>query len=198
VDVKIGEDTTIEPYSFVKGQVEIGSGCTIGPMTTLIDSAVGDGVSIVHSHLDACEVLDGCVVGPFTHIRPGTKLNDRAKAGAFVEIKNSEIGDGAKVPHLSYIGDAEVGEGTNIGASTITANYDGRRKHRTVIGRNVHTGVHTSLVAPLTVGDEAYTGAGSVVTDDVPEGALAIARTRQSNIDGYAKREAATGEDGKR
>jgi bifunctional UDP-N-acetylglucosamine pyrophosphorylase / glucosamine-1-phosphate N-acetyltransferase len=198
VDVKIGEDTTIEPYSFVKGQVEIGSGCTIGPMTTLIDSAVGDRVSIVHSHLDACEVLDGCVVGPFTHIRPGTKLNDRAKAGAFVEIKNSEIGDGAKVPHLSYIGDAEVGEGTNIGASTITANYDGRRKHRTVIGRNVHTGVHTSLVAPLTVGDEAYTGAGSVVTDDVPEGALAIARTRQSNIDGYAKREAATGEDGKR
>jgi bifunctional UDP-N-acetylglucosamine pyrophosphorylase / glucosamine-1-phosphate N-acetyltransferase len=198
VDVKIGEDTTIEPYSFVKGQVEIGSGCTIGPMTTLIDSAVGDRVSIVHSHLDACEVLDGCVVGPFTHIRPGTKLNDRAKAGAFVEIKNSEIGDGAKVPHLSYIGDAEVGEGTNIGASTITANYDGRRKHRTVIGRNVHTGVHTSLVAPLTVGDEAYTGAGSVVTDDVPEGALAIARARQSNIDGYAKREAATGEDGKR
>jgi bifunctional UDP-N-acetylglucosamine pyrophosphorylase / glucosamine-1-phosphate N-acetyltransferase len=198
VDVKIGEDTTVEPFSFLKGQVEIGSGCTIGPMTTLIDSAVGNGVSVVHSHLDACEVLDGCTVGPFTHIRPGSKLNDRAKAGAFVEVKNSEIGEGAKVPHLSYIGDADVGEGSNIGASTITANYDGRRKHRTVIGKNVHTGVHTSLVAPVTVGDEAYTGAGSVVTDDVPEGALAIARARQSNIDGYAEREAATEEDGKR
>jgi bifunctional UDP-N-acetylglucosamine pyrophosphorylase/glucosamine-1-phosphate N-acetyltransferase len=198
VDVKIGEDTTVEPFTFLKGQVEIGSGCTIGPMTTLIDSAVGNGVSVVHSHLDACEVLDGCTVGPFTHIRPGTRLNDRAKAGAFVEIKNSEIGEGAKVPHLSYIGDADLGEGANIGASTITANYDGRRKHRTVIGKNVHTGVHTSLVAPVTVGDEAYTGAGSVVTDDVPEGALGIARTRQSNIEGYAEREAATEEDGKR
>jgi bifunctional UDP-N-acetylglucosamine pyrophosphorylase / glucosamine-1-phosphate N-acetyltransferase len=198
VDVKIGEDTTVEPFTFLKGQVEIGSGCTIGPMTTLIDSAVGNGVSVVHSHLDACEVLDGCTVGPFTHIRPGTRLNDRAKAGAFVEIKNSEIGEGAKVPHLSYIGDAVLGEGANIGASTITANYDGRRKHRTVIGKNVHTGVHTSLVAPVTVGDEAYTGAGSVVTDDVPEGALGIARARQSNIEGYAEREAATEEDGKR
>jgi bifunctional UDP-N-acetylglucosamine pyrophosphorylase/glucosamine-1-phosphate N-acetyltransferase len=198
VDVKIGEDTTVEPYSFLKGQVEIGSGCTIGPLTTLIDSAVGDGVSIVHSHLDACEVLDGCSVGPFTRIRPGTRLNDRAKVGAFVEIKNSEIGEGAKVPHLSYIGDAEIGEGSNIGASTITANYDGRRKHRTVIGKQVHTGVHTSLVAPVTVGDEAYTGAGSVVTDDVPEGALGIARAPQNNIEGYAEREKAAEEDGKR
>jgi bifunctional UDP-N-acetylglucosamine pyrophosphorylase/glucosamine-1-phosphate N-acetyltransferase len=198
VDVKIGEDTTVEPYSFLKGQVEIGSGCTIGPMTTLIDTAVGDGVSIVHSHLDACEVLDGCAVGPFTHIRPGTRLHDRVKAGAFVEIKNSEVGEGTKVPHLSYVGDADVGEGSNLGASTITANYDGRRKHRTVIGRNVRTGVHTSLVAPVTVGDEAYTGAGSVVTDDVPEGALAIARARQANVEGYAEREATAEEDGKR
>ncbi len=198
IDVMIGEDTTVEPFSFLKGQVEIGSGCTIGPMTTLIDSAVGDGVSIVHSHLDACEVLDDCTVGPFTRIRPGTKLNDRAKAGAFVEIKNSEIGEGAKVPHLSYIGDADIGEGSNIGASTITANYDGRRKHRTVIGKHSRTGVHTSLVAPVTVGDEAYTGAGSVVTDDVPGGALAISRAPQTNIEGYAEREAAAEEDGKR
>jgi bifunctional UDP-N-acetylglucosamine pyrophosphorylase / glucosamine-1-phosphate N-acetyltransferase len=198
VDVKIGEDTTIEPYCFLKGQVEIASGCTVGPMTTLVDCVLGDGVSVTHSHLDACEVLAGCAVGPFTRIRPGTKLHDGVKAGAFVEIKNSEVGAGTKVPHLSYIGDAEIGEGTNIGASTITANYDGRRKHRTVIGSNVHTGIHTSLVAPVAVGDDAYTGAGSVVTDDVPEGALAIARARQTNIEGHADKEAPAEEEGKR
>jgi bifunctional UDP-N-acetylglucosamine pyrophosphorylase/glucosamine-1-phosphate N-acetyltransferase len=167
-------------------------------MTTLVDCVLGDGVSVIHSHLDACEVLDGCTVGPFTRIRPGTKLHDRAKAGAFVEIKNSEVGEGAKVPHLSYIGDTEIGDGANVGAGTITANYDGRRKHRTVIGRNVRTGVHTSLVAPVTVGDDAYTGAGSVITDDVPDGALGIARARQNNIEGASDREAAAEEDGKR
>jgi bifunctional UDP-N-acetylglucosamine pyrophosphorylase/glucosamine-1-phosphate N-acetyltransferase len=198
VDVKIGEDTTVEPYCFLKGQVEIGSGCTVGPMTTLVDCVLGNGVAVMHSHLEACEVLDGCMVGPFARIRPGTKLHDRSKAGSFVEIKNSEVGAGAKVPHLSYIGDAEIGEGANIGASTITANYDGRRKHRTVIGRNVHTGIHTSLVAPVAVGDDAYTGAGSVVTDDVPDGALGIARARQTNLEGYAEREAAAEEEGKR
>ena len=136
-------------------------------------------------------MLDGCTVGPFAHIRPGTRLHDGVKAGAFVEIKNSDIGAGAKVPHLSYIGDADLGEGANIGAGTITANYDGRQKHRTVIGRNVRTGVDTSFVAPVVVGDGAYTGAGSVVTEDVPEGALAIARARQENIEGYAERAAA-------
>jgi bifunctional UDP-N-acetylglucosamine pyrophosphorylase/glucosamine-1-phosphate N-acetyltransferase len=198
VDVKIGEDTTVEPFSFLRGQVEIGSGCTVGPLTTLIDCVLGDGVAVVHSHLEACEVLDGCTVGPFTRLRPGTKLHERAKAGSFVEIKNSEVGEDAKVPHLSYIGDADVGQGSNLGAGTITANYDGQRKHRTVIGKNVNTGIHTSLVAPLTVGDDSYTGAGSVVTDDVPEGALGIARTRQTNIEGYAERDAATEEDGKR
>jgi bifunctional UDP-N-acetylglucosamine pyrophosphorylase/glucosamine-1-phosphate N-acetyltransferase len=160
-------------------------------MTTLIDCVLGDDVSVVHSHLVACEVLEGSSVGPFSHIRPGTKLYEGTKAGAFVEIKNSQVGAGAKVPHLSYIGDADLGAGANIGAGTITANYDGRRKHRTVIGRNVRTGVNTSFVAPVTVGDEAYTGAGSVVTDDVPEGALAIARPRQENKEGYAERSAA-------
>ncbi len=192
VDVRIGEDTTVEPFSFLKGQVEIGSQCTIGPMTTLIDCVLGDEVSVIHSHLDACEVLDGCTVGPFTRIRPGTKLHEGAKAGSFVEIKNSEIGEGTKVPHLSYIGDADVGAGSNLGASTITANYDGREKHRTVIGKNVSTGIHTSLVAPLTVGDDSYTGAGSVLTDDVPRGALGIARARQTNVEGYTDRDAAT------
>jgi bifunctional UDP-N-acetylglucosamine pyrophosphorylase/glucosamine-1-phosphate N-acetyltransferase len=167
-------------------------------MTSLIDCMLGDGVSVIHSYLTACEGLEGCTVGPFAHIRPGTKLHEGVKAGAFVEIKNSQVGAGAKVPHLSYIGDADLGEGANIGAGTITANYDGRRKHRTVIGRNVRTGVNSSFIAPVTVGDEAYTGAGSVVTDDVPEGALAIARPRQENKEGYAERSAAADEHEKR
>jgi bifunctional UDP-N-acetylglucosamine pyrophosphorylase/glucosamine-1-phosphate N-acetyltransferase len=188
VDVRIGEDTTIEPYRFLRGRTEIGSGCVVGPLTTLNDCLIGNGARVVHSYLDACEVLANCKVGPFTHIRPGTRLGEGAKAGAFTEIKNSNIGEGAKVPHLSYIGDADLGPGTNIGAGTITANYDGRAKHRTVIGSDVRTGVNTSLVAPLNVGDGAYTGAGSVITDDVPSGALGIARPGQANVEGYAER----------
>ncbi len=188
VDVTIGEDTTIEPFSFLRGRTEIGAGTTVGPLTTLNDCLIGDDAVVFHSYLDACEVLAGCRVGPFTHIRPGTKLHDAVKAGAFVEIKNSEIGEGSKVPHLAYIGDTDMGAATNIGAGTITANYDGRDKHRTVIGDGVHTGVHTSLVAPVTVGDDAYTGAGSVITADVPSGALGITRPPQTNIEGYAEK----------
>jgi bifunctional UDP-N-acetylglucosamine pyrophosphorylase/glucosamine-1-phosphate N-acetyltransferase len=130
----------------------------------------------------------GCSVGPFAYLRPGTVLEDGAKAGTFVEIKNSHIGTGAKVPHLSYVGDADVGAHTNLGASTITANYDGKSKHRTRIGARVHSSVHVSFVAPVTVGDDAYTGAGSVITDDVPSEALGIARERQTNIAGYSRR----------
>jgi bifunctional UDP-N-acetylglucosamine pyrophosphorylase/glucosamine-1-phosphate N-acetyltransferase len=126
-------------------------------------------------------------VGPFAYLRPGTVLRDGSKAGTFVEIKNSEVGAGSKVPHLSYIGDADIGEDTNLGASTITANYDGTRKHRTTIGDRVKTSVDTTLVAPVTVGDDAYTGAGSVITKDVPPGALGIARERQRNIEGYTE-----------
>jgi len=131
---------------------------------------------------------DGVSVGPFAYLRPGTVLREGAKAGTFVEIKNSDIGPGAKIPHLSYIGDADVGAGTNLGASTITANYDGRAKHRTAIGRGVRSSVHVSFVAPVSVGDEAVTGAGSVINEDVPSGALGIARARQTNIEGYAAR----------
>ena len=187
-DVVIGADTTLEPYTFLRGAVSVGSGCTVGPMTTLIDCVLGDEVSVPHSYLNACEVESRCVVGPFTHLRPAARLGEGAKAGAFVEIKNSEVAAWVKVPHLSYIGDADLGEGTNIGAGTITANYDGVRKHRTVIGRGVRTGIHTSLVAPVSVGDGAYTGAGSVITQDVPPGALGIARPRQENVDHYAER----------
>jgi bifunctional UDP-N-acetylglucosamine pyrophosphorylase/glucosamine-1-phosphate N-acetyltransferase len=127
-------------------------------------------------------------VGPFAYLRPGAVLHEGAKAGTFVEVKNAEIGRGAKVPHLSYIGDADVGDGTNLGAATITANYDGREKHRTSIGAGVRTGVDTTLVAPVTVGDGAYTAAGSVITDDVPPGALGVARERQRNVERYAER----------
>ena len=131
---------------------------------------------------------DRSSVGPFAHLRPDALLEEGAKAGTFVEIKNSVIGKGAKVPHLSYVGDTDVGEGSNLGAGTITANYDGKRKHRTTIGRRVRVSVHTSLVAPVTVGDGSYTGAGSVITKDIPAGALGIARERQRNVDGYAER----------
>jgi bifunctional UDP-N-acetylglucosamine pyrophosphorylase/glucosamine-1-phosphate N-acetyltransferase len=193
--VEIGRDTVVEPSSFLRGATRIGADCRIGPLTTLIDATVGDDVRIPHSYLQGpLEVRDGATVGPFAYLRPGTLLRERAKAGTFVEIKNSDVGEGTKVPHLSYIGDADIGPGTNLGAATITANYDGRTKHRTTIGANVHTSVDTTLVAPVTVGDDAYTGAGSVITDDVPPGALGIARERQTNIDGYAEREAAKAE----
>src|SRR4051812_16478697 len=188
VGVRIGADTVIEPSTFVRGATTVGERCTVGPLTTVVDATLGDEVTVVHSYLTGCEVRAGATVGPFAYLRPGALLRERSKAGTFVEIKNSDIGEGTKVPHLSYVGDADVGPGSNLGAATITANYDGRNKHRTTIGANVRTSVDTTLVAPVTVGDDAYTGAGSVVTDDVPPGALAIARARQTNIDDYAAR----------
>ena len=185
-DVTIGQDTTILPGSSLRGSTAIGSGSRIGPLTTLIDSRIGDGASVIHSYLTACVVDDEAKVGPFTYLRPDASIGRGAKAGTFVEIKNSEIKPGAKVPHLSYIGDTEVGEGSNLGASTVTANYDGRKKYRTKIGKNVHTGVDTTFVAPVEVGDDAYTGAGSVITGDIPPGALGISRADQKNVEGYA------------
>jgi bifunctional UDP-N-acetylglucosamine pyrophosphorylase / glucosamine-1-phosphate N-acetyltransferase len=186
--VEIGEDTTIGPGVTLKGATRVGRGCELGPHTTLIDTRLGDRVTAPHSYLLECEVRDEATIGPFAYLRPGTVVHEGAKIGTFVEVKNSEIGRGAKVPHLSYIGDADVGEESNLGASTITANYDGRRKHRTNIGKRVKTSVHTSLVAPVDVGDDAYTGAGSAITEDIPEGGLGIARPRQTNIEGYAER----------
>jgi len=171
VDVEIGRDTTIEPFTTIRGATRIGEGCVVR-----------------HSYLIDCVLEDGVTVGPFAYLRPGTVLREGAKAGTFVEVKNSDVGPGAKIPHLSYIGDADVGEGTNLGASTITANYDGQNKHRTTIGKKVKSSVHVSFVAPVTVGDEAYTGAGSVIGEDVPPGALGMARARQTNKEGYAQR----------
>jgi bifunctional UDP-N-acetylglucosamine pyrophosphorylase/glucosamine-1-phosphate N-acetyltransferase len=186
--VEIGQDATIEAGVTLRGATRIGAGATIGPHTTLIDARIGDGATVLHAYAVEAEVGPNASIGPFAYLRPGTVVGEGAKVGTYVEVKNSTIGAGTKVPHLSYIGDADVGEGTNIGAGNITANYDGRRKHRTVIGNNVKTGVDTSFVAPVTVGDGAYTGAGSVITQDVPPGALGIARERQRNIEGYAER----------
>ncbi len=191
--VTIGEDTTIEPSSFLRGTTSIGSGCTVGPLTTLIDATLHDGVTIPHSYVVEAEIESRATVGPFAYLRPGTRLRERSKAGTFVEIKNSDVGAGSKVPHLSYIGDADIGEDTNLGAATITANYDGTNKHRTTIGDRVHTGVDTTLVAPVTLGDDVFTGANSAITKDVPPGALGIARERQTNYEGYADRKRPTG-----
>ncbi len=171
VDAEIGQDTMIEPFTSIHGTTNIGRECTIR-----------------QSYLVDCVLEDGVRVGPFGYLRPGTVLRAGTRVGTFVEVKNSDVGPDARVPHLSYIGDADVGEGSNLGAATITANYDGRAKHRTTVGRGVRTGVDTTLVAPVSVGDGAYTGAGSVITEDVPPGALGIARERQSNVEGYAER----------
>jgi len=191
-EVKLGEDTVITPFTSLCGSTVVGAGSTIGPNATLIDAQVGDGATILHSYVKGAVIGDRVSVGPFAYLRPGTVLREGAKAGTFVEIKNSDIGAGSKVPHLSYIGDADVGEATNLGASTITANYDGRRKHRTTIGDRVKTSVDTTLIAPVSVGDDAFTAAGSVIGQDVPPGALAgspgVARSSQRNIEGYAAR----------
>ena len=186
--VKIGRDTVVEPFCVIRGATEIGEGVTIGAFTTLIDAEVGDGATVLRAHLERARVGPKATVGPFAYLRPDAVLAEGAKAGTFVEIKNSNIGAGSKVPHLSYIGDADVGEGTNLGASTITANYDGRTKHRTTVGDRVRVSVHTTLVAPVTIGDDAYTGGGSTITDDIPPGALGIARERQTNVANYAEK----------
>jgi bifunctional UDP-N-acetylglucosamine pyrophosphorylase / glucosamine-1-phosphate N-acetyltransferase len=170
--VAIEPDALIHPFTVLRGATRIAAGAEIGPHAVAVDAEVGPGAT----------------VGPFCYLRPGTVLEEQAKAGTFVEIKNSRIGRGAKVPHQSYIGDADVGEGTNVGAGAITANFPhqpGRPKGRTTIGRNVRTGVQNAFIAPVTIGDEAWVAAGSVITKDVPPRALAVARQRQVNKEGY-------------
>jgi len=188
LDVTLGEDVVVAPFSSLHGSTSVGGGSTVGPHSTLVDARVGEGSAVVHSYVVGATIGNKVSVGPFAYLRPGTVLRDGAKAGTFVEIKNSDVGGGSKVPHLSYIGDADIGPGTNLGAATITANYDGYNKHRTTIGAGVQTGVDTTLVAPVTLGDDSYTAAGSVVTTNVPDGALGVARARQQNVDGYAEK----------
>lgn len=171
VTVTIGADTTVEPFTSLKG-----------------DTTIGAGVTIKKAHIVDSTVEDGVTIGPYVHLRGRTVMRQGSKAGTFVEMKNSDIGEGSKVPHLSYLGDADVGPSTNVAAANVTANYDGRAKHRTTIGENVKTGVDNTFVAPVTIGDGAVIGAGSVIDEDVPPDALAIARPRQTNKEGYARR----------
>jgi bifunctional UDP-N-acetylglucosamine pyrophosphorylase/glucosamine-1-phosphate N-acetyltransferase len=170
--VVLETDVRILPGTILEGRTSIAAGSVVGPDSHLVDTVVGERVTIANTVAREVEIGDDCQVGPFAYLRPGTRLANGAKAGTFVEIKNSDIGEGTKVPHLSYVGDAEIGVNGNLGASTITANYDGVNKHRTKLGDDVHTSIHTSLVAPVEMGDGAETGAGSVVTHDVPSGRL--------------------------
>lgn len=188
VDVTIGRDTVVAPGTQLLGATRIGGRCEIGPDTTLTDMTVGDGASVVRTHGSASVIGDDATVGPFTYLRPGTVLGNVAKLGAFVETKNATVGTGTKVPHLTYVGDADIGEHSNIGASSVFVNYDGEHKQRTTIGSHVRTGSDTMFVAPVTVGDGAYTGAGTVVRHDVPPGALAVSGGPQRNIEGWVER----------
>jgi len=191
VDVKIESDVTIHPGSVLSGSTTVGSGAVIGPRTTLTDVKVGAGAHVIESTCSASEIGVEANVGPYSFLRPGTKLAAKAKAGAYVEIKNSTVGEGSKVPHLSYVGDATIGSGTNIGAATIFVNYDGVEKHQTVVGNDVRVGSDTMLVAPVTIGDGAYTAAGSVITEDVPAGSIGVARAKQRNVLGWVLRKRA-------
>ena len=188
VDVRIGRDTVVRPGTQLRGATTIGANCEIGPDTILTDVTVGDGAEVVRTHGSSSAVGDGAVVGPFTYLRPGTALGGTGKLGAFVETKNACIGHGTKVPHLTYVGDADIGEHSNIGASSVFVNYDGETKRRTTIGSHVRTGSDTMFVAPVTVGDGAYTGAGTVIRNNVPPGALAVSTGSQRNIEGWVAR----------
>ena len=188
VTVRLEQDVRLLPGVQLHGATTVATGAVVGPDCTLTGVRVGSGAQVVRTHGADAVLGDGATVGPFAYLRPGTVLDAAGKIGTFVETKNSHIGPRAKVPHLSYIGDADVGAGANLGAGTITANYDGRAKHRTVIGARVRSAVHVSFVAPVRVGDDAWTAAGSVITHDVPPGALGVARERQRNVEGYAAR----------
>src|SRR5215216_2362533 len=172
--VEIGRDTVILPGTFLRGTTKIGSDCVIGPSADLLDTVVCDGARVEHSVGRGAEVGEGATVGPYAFLRPGTVLGPDAKVGAYCEVKNTRVGRGSKIPHLSYVGDAEIGENANLGAGTITANYDGVKKNRTTIGDGAFTGVNTNLIAPVTIGNGAYLGAGSVVNKDIPPGKLAV------------------------
>jgi bifunctional UDP-N-acetylglucosamine pyrophosphorylase/glucosamine-1-phosphate N-acetyltransferase len=188
VGVTIGRDTVVHPGTQLLGLTQVGSRCQIGPDTTLTDVVVGDEAAVVRTHGGQSTIGDGAAVGPFAYLRPGTVLGADGKLGAFVETKNSTIGTGTKVPHLTYVGDADIGEHSNIGASSVFVNYDGENKSRTTIGSHVRTGSDTMFVAPVNVGDGAYTGAGTVVREDVPPGALAVSAGPQRNVEGWVSR----------
>jgi bifunctional UDP-N-acetylglucosamine pyrophosphorylase/glucosamine-1-phosphate N-acetyltransferase len=188
VDVEVGRDTVLEPLVFLEAGTRVGEGCHIGPNARLVACTVSDGATVTQAVGVQASIGPDAVVGPFAYLRPGAELGPRSKVGTYVEVKKSHIGAGSKVPHLTYVGDAEIGEGVNVGAGTVFVNYDGVSKHRTVVGDGAFIGSDTMLVAPLTVGDGAQTGAGSTITRDVPPGALAIERADQRTIEGWAAR----------
>lgn len=188
VGVRIGNDCTLYPQTSLEGETRLGHGCDVGPVTRLVDTKVGDGSTVTFSLVKSAKLGRDVSVGPYTHLRPGTVMEDGSRAGAFVEIKGSRIGKGSKVPHLAYIGDATLGRDVNIGAGTVTVNYDGYVKHRTVIGDGARVGSDTMLVAPVKIGKGAVTGAGSTISKDVPPGALAVERGEQRQVKGYRKR----------
>ena len=184
-DVKVGHDTVIYPMTWLEGETEIGEECEIGPSVRFQNVKTGNGVTGQFTYAHDCVMDDGVILGQFTHIRPDTHLAEKVKIGNFVEVKNSTIGKGSKLPHLSYIGDTDMGSGVNMGCGTITVNYDGKTKFRTKIGNDAFVGCNSNLVAPVEVEDGAYIGAGSTITKTVPTGTLAIARAREKNIEGW-------------
>jgi len=188
VDVRVDRDAVLLPGVQLHGATVVGEGARIGPDCTLSDTSVGAGATVVRAHCEGAEIGREASVGPYAYLRPGARLAPRAKVGTYVEVKNAELGEGAKVPHLTYVGDASIGEGSNIGAASVFVNYDGVAKHRTTVGRHARTGSDTMFVAPVAVGDGAYTAAGSVIVHDVPAGALAVARAQQRNIEGWVER----------
>lgn len=187
-DVVLEPDCTIKPGTQLHGTTRVRRGAVVGPDTTLTDTEVGEDATVSRTEATGAVIGPEATVGPFSYLRPGTVLGPKAKVGAYVEVKASEIGAGSKVPHLAYVGDATIGERSNIGAGTIVVNYDGVAKHRTVVGDDVRIGSNNSLVAPVTVHDGAYTAAGSAVTEDVPAGALAVGRARQTTVEGWVAR----------
>jgi bifunctional UDP-N-acetylglucosamine pyrophosphorylase / glucosamine-1-phosphate N-acetyltransferase len=187
-DVDVGQDTVLEPLTFLEAGTRIGAGCTIGPNTRLVACRVDDEAMVTQAVAVQSHIGARAMVGPFAYLRPGVELGPGGKVGTYVEVKKSSIGRGSKVPHLTYVGDAEIGEDVNVGAGTVFVNYDGERKHRTVVGDGAFIGSDTMLVAPLTIGDGAQTAAGSTITKDVPPGALAIERAVQRIIEGWVAR----------
>lgn len=194
-DVVLCPDVTILPGTQLLGATMVAEDAVIGPDSTLKDCEIGVGAKVVRTHGELAVIGAGASVGPFSYLRPGTILAAKGKIGAFVEVKNTRIGEGSKVPHLSYVGDAEIGAGSNIGAGTIFANYDGVNKHRTVVGARARTGANNTFVAPVNIGDDAVTGGGTVVRKDVPPGALAVSAATQRNLEGHTARRAARASD---
>jgi bifunctional UDP-N-acetylglucosamine pyrophosphorylase/glucosamine-1-phosphate N-acetyltransferase len=190
-DVTLGRDVTLLPNTQLLGATSVAAGASVGPDTTLTDTEVGEGAEVKRTEAVLAVIGAGATVGPFSYLRPGTELGAKGKIGGFVETKNAKIGEGAKVPHLTYAGDATIGEGANIGAGTIFANYDGVAKHHTTIGRHSFVGSDTVIVAPVTVADGAYVAAGSALTADVEPGQIAVARGQQRNISGWVARKRA-------